>query len=111
LDPVICIQRPSESDGTWDKASKNKDGWLGQAMIYTSLRFRDKLRFNHFSYMERFRIHNGIWFFCVYRWLMRKRLLKTEALARNGKFQSIDDKHTHGSFAIVDLPEKVAVPN
>jgi glycosyl transferase family 25 len=111
LDPVICIQRPSESDGTWDKASKNKDGWLGQAMIYTSLRFRDKLRFNHFSYMERFRIHNGIWFFCVYRWLMRKRLLKTEALARNGKFQSIDDNHAPGSFAVVDFPEKVAVPN
>ena len=111
VDPEICIQRASESDGTWDQASKNKDGWLGQAMIYTSLRFRDKLRFNHFSYMERFRIHNGIWFFCVYRAMMRRRLLKTEMLARKGKFPVVTGDQTPGTFAIVNLPEGSAVLN
>ena len=109
--PPICIQRASVSDGTWDKSSKNKEGWLGQAMIYTSLRFRDKLRFNHFSYMERFRIHNGIWFFCVFRAMMRKRLLKTEALARKGKFERNMDEHIYGSFSVMDLPAKAAVPH
>jgi glycosyl transferase, family 25 len=111
VDPVICIQRPSESDGTWDKASKNKDGWLGQAMIYTSLRFRDKLRFNHFSYMERFRIHNGIWFFCVYRALMRRRLIRTEALARKGQASTNTDEQTYGTFATVNLPEGAVLPS
>src|SRR5208283_4299004 len=47
-DPLICIQRPSASDGTWDKLSKNQEGWLGNAMIYTSLGWRERLRFSHF---------------------------------------------------------------
>jgi hypothetical protein len=109
VDPVICIQRASASDGTWDKASKNKDGWLGQAMIYTSLRFRDKLRFNHFSYMERFRIHNGIWFFCVYRGMMRRRLIKAEALAGKGGSPGMAGDEMHGSFATVELPDETIV--
>jgi hypothetical protein len=102
VDPMLCIQRPSKSDGSWDKLSKNQEGWLGQAMIYTSLRFRDKLQFNHFSYMERFRIHNGIWFFNVYRPALRKRLAKAEALARNNKTQP-DEKQAEGTFVVVDL--------
>ena len=48
VDPLICIQRPSASDGSWDKLSKNnEEGWLGNAMIYTSLSLRERLRFNH----------------------------------------------------------------
>jgi hypothetical protein len=61
--------------------------------------------------MERFRIHNGIWFFCVFRAMMRKRLLKTEALARKGKFERNMDEHIYGSFSVMDLPAKAAVPH
>jgi hypothetical protein len=102
VDPLICIQRPSESDGTWDKHSKNKDGWLGQAMIYTSLGLRERLRFNHFSYMERFRIHNGIWFFNVYRAVLRRRLAQTEMRARRGEIPLVED-NAEGTFVVADL--------
>jgi hypothetical protein len=102
VDPLICIQRPSASDGTWDKLSKNKEGWLGNAMIYTSLGFRDRLRFNHFSYLERLRIQNGITFFKVYRPILRRRLAKAEALARKGQAPVVDDQ-SNGTFRTVAL--------
>ena len=102
VDPMICIQRPSKSDGSWDKQSKNQEGWLGQAMIYTSLGLRDRLRFNHFSYLERFRIHNGIWFFNVYRPLLKKRLAKAEARARQDQNPPVKDQ-IEGDFVIADL--------
>jgi hypothetical protein len=102
VDPLICIQRPSASDGTWDKLSKNKEGWLGNAMIYTSLGLRDRLRFNHFSYLERLRIQNGITFFKVYRPILRRRLAKAEALARKGQAPVVDDQ-SNGTFRMVAL--------
>jgi hypothetical protein len=102
IDPLICIQRPSASDGSWDKLSKNKEGWLGNAMIYTSLSLRDRLRFNRFSYLERFRIDNGVLFFKVYRPFLRRRLEKAEALARQGQAPVVDDT-TDGTFKVVEL--------
>jgi len=102
VDPLICIQRPSASDGSWDKLSKNKEGWLGNAMIYTSLGLRDRLRFNRFSYLERFRIHNGMTFFNVYRPILRRRLEKAEALARKGHAPVIDEK-PNGTYRVVEL--------
>jgi hypothetical protein len=102
VDPLICIQRPSASDGTWDKLSKNKEGWLGNAMIYTSLGFRDRLRFNHFSYLERLRIQNGITFFKVYRPILRRRLAKAEALAAKGQ-ASVVHNQSNGTFRTVAL--------
>ena len=107
VDPLICIQRPSASDGTWDKLSKNKEGWLGNAMIYTSLGLRERLRFSHFSYLERFRIHNGIMFFKVYRPILRRRLAKAEALARKGQAVVVDDQ-AHGEFRVVNLKSESA---
>jgi hypothetical protein len=102
VDPLICIQRPSASDGSWDKLSKNKEGWLGNAMIYTSLSLRERLRFNRFSYLERFRIDNGVMFFKVYRPILRRRLEKTEALIRKGEIPPVDDT-TNGTFRVVEL--------
>lgn len=102
VDPLICIQRASASDGTWDKLSKNKEGWLGNAMIYTSLGLRERLRFNHFSYLERFRIHNGIMFFKAYRPVLRRRLAKAEAHSRKGQVPVIDEK-ANGTFSVVEL--------
>ncbi len=102
VDPLICIQRPSASDGSWDKLSKNKEGWLGNAMIYTSLGWRERLRFHHFSYLERFRIHNGIAFFKVYRSILRRRLAKAEALSRQGQVPVIDEK-ANGTFTVLEL--------
>jgi hypothetical protein len=104
VDPLICIQRPSDSDGTWDTRNKNKEGWLGNAMIYTSLRFPDRLRFNHFSYLERFRIHTGMWFFNLYRPLLRRRLAKAEAFARRQQIPPADDQ-AQGAFIAADLTE------
>jgi hypothetical protein len=100
--PVICIQRPSASDGTWDKLSKNKEGWLGQAMVYTALGFRDRLRFSHFSNGEKFRIQQGIWFFNVYRGALRQKMAKTEERARRGEIPLVEEK-AEGIFEIVDL--------
>jgi hypothetical protein len=107
VDPLICIQRPSASDGTWDKLSKNKEGWLGHAMIYTSLGLRDRLRFHHFSYLERFRIHNGILFFKIYRPILRRKLAKAEALASQGQAPAIDEK-VNGTFRVLELQGKPA---
>jgi len=102
VDPLICIQRPSASDGTWDKHSKNKEGWLGHAMIYTSLGLRERLRFNHFSYLERLRIQNGITFFKIYRSILRRRLAKAERLALKGQAPIVDAK-ADGTFTVVEL--------
>jgi hypothetical protein len=107
VDPLICIQRPSVSDGTWDKLSKNKEGWLGNAMIYTSLDLHERLCFNRFSYLERFRIHNGIMFFKVYRPILRRRLAKAEALSRRGQAPVFDDQ-ADGTFRMVKLQGKSA---
>ena len=73
VDPLAAIQRPSVSDGTWDKRNVSGAGWLGQAMIYTALGWREKLRFSRFSVAERIRIENGASFFKVYRHVMRWR--------------------------------------
>jgi glycosyl transferase family 25 len=72
VDPLAAIQRPSVSDGTWDKRNVSAAGWLGQAMIYTALGWREKLRFSRFSVAERIRIENGVTFFKVYRQVMRR---------------------------------------
>ena len=84
VNPLVCIQRPSESDGTWDKRSLNKSGWLGTAMIYTSLDWRERLRFSRFSPMERMRVQNGIAFFNVFRLVLRRRLATSLAKAGTG---------------------------
>jgi hypothetical protein len=91
INPMICIQRPSESDGTWDKRSLNKSGWLGNAMIYTSLSVREKLRFNRFSILERIRIENGVSFFKIYRNILRSRLKKAEKEIRRGRAPAITE--------------------
>jgi len=104
VNPLICIQRPSASDGSWDKQSKNKDGWLGNAMIYTSLDRAGRLRFNHFSRMERFRIENGIWFFNVYRPICRRRIARAEARARRNQFSPVEPR-AEGTFVEVDLTD------
>ena len=80
--PLLCLQRASASDGTWDKSGKNMEGWLGKAMVFTSLTFRDKLRYKEFSLFERLKIRNGMTFFLVFRKILRSRLNKA---LRQGK--------------------------
>lgn len=84
VNPLICVQRPSGSDGTWDKRSLNKEGWLGNAMRYTALDSAGRAQFRAFSAAERMRVRNGILFFKVYRWWQRRRLAAAEARARRG---------------------------
>lgn len=94
--PLVCIQRPSDSDGTWDKRNLGQSGWLGQAMIYTALDYPERLRFNHFPLMERIRIENGISFFKVYRHAMKLKV----ALARR---KQVDTGVPVGEFVIEEL--------
>jgi len=74
--PPLCVQRASASDGSWDKSGKNKEGWLADAIRFTSLDLRDKLRFNRFSWLERLKIRNGMTFFIVFRAILRRKLRK-----------------------------------
>jgi hypothetical protein len=80
---------------------------VSERIIYTSLDLRERLRFNRFSYLERFRIHNGIMFFKVYRPILRRRLAKAEALSRRGQAPVFDDK-ADGTFRMVKLQGKSA---
>lgn len=98
VNPLICIQRPSSSDGTWDKRSLNKEGWLGKAMIYSSLDFRGRLRFSDFSPAERFRVENGLLFFKFFRWFQRRRLQRAEARARVGGSSPVPDDGPVGEW-------------
>jgi GR25 family glycosyltransferase involved in LPS biosynthesis len=70
-DPLICIQRASTSDGTWDSRDVAKSGWLGKAMVYTSLSVADRRKTNLFPFAEKMKIENGIRFFAVYRRYLR----------------------------------------
>ncbi|GEM_PF-1153003 len=70
FNPLVCIQRPSASDGTWDNRNLAKAGWLGNAMLYSSLDFRDRWRSDLFPFAEKMKIRNGLMFFVVYRWFL-----------------------------------------
>lgn len=74
--PQLALQRATESDGSWDKRSLNKEGWLQNAMRFTALTFREKLRFTEFGWMERLRITNGMTAMKVIRFAMKKQLAK-----------------------------------
>jgi GR25 family glycosyltransferase involved in LPS biosynthesis len=71
INPLACIQRASESDGTWDSRDLGKTGWLGKAMIYSALPYRERLRFDELAMFERFKIEQGLLFFRAYRHIMR----------------------------------------
>lgn len=71
INPLACIQRASESDGTWDNRDLGKTGWLGKAMIYSALPYRERLRFDQLPLLERFKIEQGLLFFRAYRHVMR----------------------------------------
>ncbi len=93
--PLLCVQRPSASDGTWDKSGKNMEGWLGKAMVFTSLTFRDKLRYSAFPLFERLKIRNGMTFFLVLRVILRRKLRKTIASGRK-----VAETKAEGQFVI-----------
>lgn len=103
VNPLACIQRPSESDGTWDTRSLNKSGWLGNAMIYTSLDYRDRFRFKTFSVMERVRIQNGINFFKVFRAFLGWKLAKAEAKAKKGMVPAPTAEAPTGEYTVENL--------
>jgi hypothetical protein len=102
--PPICIQRASESDGTWDKRKLAAAGWLGNAQIYTSLDRRDKWRFNHFSLVERSKIEQGLVFFKVYGGICRNRLKKAEAKITLGRTPAIAE-YPIGEYHVVKLTD------
>ncbi len=98
--PLMCLQRPSVSDGTWDKSGKNQEGWLGNAMVFTALRFADKLRYRQFSLFERLKIRNGMTFFIVFRMILRRKLNKA---LHNG--QKVGDTRAEGTFLVWKNPQ------
>jgi len=65
--PLICIQRASVSDGTWDMRDMSKAGWLGKAMIYSSLDYAGRFRTDVFPTLEKIKVENGLTFFFFFR--------------------------------------------
>ena len=78
VNPLACIQRASESDGTWDSRDLGKTGWLGKAMIYSALPYRERIRFDRFPLFERFKIEQGLLFFRAYRHVMRLKVARAK---------------------------------
>jgi hypothetical protein len=71
INPLACIQRASTSDGTWDSRDLGKTGWLGQAMIYSALPYRERFKFDQLPLWEKLKIEQGLLFFRAYRHIMR----------------------------------------
>jgi GR25 family glycosyltransferase involved in LPS biosynthesis len=73
--PLICIQRASASDGTWSSGTRDKEGWLGQAMIYTAMNYKERRQTKLFPTAEKLKIENGLSFFLFYRvflWILQR---------------------------------------
>jgi hypothetical protein len=104
--PPICIQRASESDGTWDKRKLAASGWLGNAQIYTSLDRGDKWRFNRFSLLERSKIEQGLGFFRVYGGICRNKLKKAEKQITQGRASAIAE-YPPGEYHVVKLTDNL----
>jgi hypothetical protein len=107
--PPICIQRASESDGSWDKRKLAAAGWLGNAQIYTSLDPHDKWRFNQFPLVERFKVEQGLLFFKVYGGVCRNRLNKAEKQITEGRIPAITE-YPLGEYQLVELAAGVGKP-
>jgi hypothetical protein len=104
--PPICIQRASESDGTWDKRKLAASGWLGNAQIYSSLDRRDKWRFKRFSLLERSKIEQGLGFFRVYGGICRNKLKKAEKQITQGRAPAIIE-YPIGEYHVVKLTDNL----
>lgn len=103
LDPLAAVQRASASDGTWDSRNISSSGWLGQAMIYTSLSWREKLRFKGFPLVEKIKIENGRTFFKVYRHVMKRAKRLKPGIPRKSIAEVEADARKTGAFQVVEL--------
>ena len=104
--PPICIQRASESDGTWDKRKLAASGWLGNAQIYTSLDRADKWRFNQFPLVERSKVEQGLLFFKVYGGICRNRLKKAEKKITLGRAPAVSE-YPIGEYHVIKLTDNL----
>lgn len=104
--PPICIQRATESDGTWDKRKLNASGWMGNAQLYTSLDRQDKWRFNRFSLLERSKIEQGLTYFKVYGGICRNKLKKAEKKITLGQAPGISE-YPLGEYQVVQLTDDI----
>ena len=107
--PPICIQRASESDGTWDKRKLAASGWLGNAQIYTSLDRADKWRFNQFPLVERSKVEQGLLFFKVYGGICRNRLKKAEKKITLGRAPAVSE-YPIGEYHVIKLTDNLTEP-
>lgn len=80
--PMICTQRASVSDGTWDKENVAKEGWLGKAMLYTAMDKHEQKATDLFPKIEKFKIGQGLMFFRFYTKFL---LLQQKFLNRGGR--------------------------
>ncbi len=103
LNPLAAIQRASASDGTWDKRNLADSGWLGQAMIYTSLGFKEKLAFKGFPLVEKIKIQNGITFFKIFRHIMKRAKRVKHAGPPPGLEAIAQKARATGAFQTVEL--------
>lgn len=103
LNPLAAVQRPSKSDGSWDKRDISHAGWLGQAMIYTSLSFREKLAFKGLPLVEKIKIENGRSFFKVYRHIMKRSKRRKPGVPQKSVAEVTADAMKTGRFETVEL--------
>ena len=112
IEPLVCIQRASESDGTWDSRDLGKSGWLGKAMIYSALSYRERVRLDRLPLLERFKIEQGLLFFRAYRHVMGlKTALKKQRHKNAGSLDSRHDWASTGEFIEADLSNEKVCPD
>ncbi len=103
LNPLAAVQRASASDGSWDNRNVSSSGWLGQAMIYTALSFKEKLRFKGLPFTEKIKIENGRSFFKVYRHIMKRVKRRKPNTPQKTIAEVTQDAMKTGAFQVVDL--------
>jgi hypothetical protein len=80
--PLICTQRASASDGTWDSRNISQAGWLGKAMVYSALDYPGRFRTDIFPVVEKLKIENGLKFFIFFRLYLRLQQTVLHAIRR-----------------------------
>jgi len=109
LDPMLCLQRPSASDGTWDKTNRAAAGWLTKAMVFTGLSWRDRWHYRDLPFAEKIKVCNGMTFFKFYRASLKKKLAKAEAAARSAATPPKRDPGPVGEFVLEEFASSPSI--
>ncbi len=82
VNPMPIAQRVSQSDTGWDKDNRVGSGWWVDAMLYTSLTYRERLRFNRWTTRQKLKMENGLPILIIWRRVCQIRLALAERRRR-----------------------------